>query len=79
MARTCSPTRRFRRLNEDVNGTRRLVLNDLCEEAKTCLRKGAITLSQAEALTLGSEEQQCGRLAECDDDISTANPRAYDR
>ena len=37
---------------------RRLALNDLCKEAKAALSKGAITLSQAEALTLGSDEAQ---------------------
>ncbi len=37
---------------------RRLALNDLCKEAKAALAKGAITLSQAEALTLGSDEAQ---------------------
>lgn len=37
---------------------RRLALNDLCKEAKAALTKGTITLSQAEALTLGSDEAQ---------------------
>jgi ParB family transcriptional regulator, chromosome partitioning protein len=37
---------------------RRLALNDLCKEAKAALTKGAITLSQAEELTLGSDEAQ---------------------
>ena len=37
---------------------RRLALNSLCREAKAALTKGEITLSQAEALTLGSDESQ---------------------
>ena len=37
---------------------RRLALNNLCREAKAALTKGVITLSQAEALTLGSDEAQ---------------------
>lgn len=37
---------------------RRLVLNDLCEEAKDALRNEELSLAQAEALTLGSAEQQ---------------------
>ena len=37
---------------------RRLALNSLCREAKAALSKGTITLSQAEALTLGSDEAQ---------------------
>src|SRR6202163_3052697 len=41
---------------------RRLALNALCKEAKTLLAKGGLTLSQAEALTLGSDEAQRGIL-----------------
>lgn len=37
---------------------RRLVLNDLCAEAQKALRDGAITLAQAEALTLGDHDRQ---------------------
>ncbi|WP_266029763.1 ParB/RepB/Spo0J family partition protein [Brucella intermedia] len=37
---------------------RRLVLNDLCEEAKEALRNEELSLAQAQALTLGSVEQQ---------------------
>lgn len=37
---------------------RRLALNSLCKEAKVLLAKGGLTLSQAEALTLGSDEAQ---------------------
>jgi ParB family chromosome partitioning protein len=37
---------------------RRLALNSLCKEAKTLLAKGGLTLSQAEALTLGGDEAQ---------------------
>jgi ParB family chromosome partitioning protein len=37
---------------------RRLALNSLCKEAKAALAKGGLTLSQAEALTLGSDEAQ---------------------
>ena len=43
---------------------RRLALNGLCKEAKAVLAKGEITLSQAEALTLGSDEAQQGILVE---------------
>lgn len=37
---------------------RRVALNNLCREAKAALTKGLLTLSQAEALTLGSDEAQ---------------------
>jgi ParB family chromosome partitioning protein len=37
---------------------RRLALNGLCEETRAALALGIITLSQAEALTLGSDEDQ---------------------
>ncbi len=37
---------------------RRLVLNDLCEEAKDALAAGEISISQAEALTLGNVDAQ---------------------
>jgi len=37
---------------------RRLALNGLCKEAKSLLAKDGLTLSQAEALTLGSDEAQ---------------------
>ena len=37
---------------------RRVALADLCDEAKTALRADEITLSQAEALTIGSHQQQ---------------------
>ena len=37
---------------------RRMALNSLCGEAKKALTKGELTLSQAEALTLGSGEMQ---------------------
>ncbi|HVU19478.1 MAG TPA: ParB/RepB/Spo0J family partition protein [Rhizomicrobium sp.] len=37
---------------------RRLALNALCKEAKSALAKGELSLSQAEALTLGSKEAQ---------------------
>ena len=43
---------------------RRLALNGLCKEAKAALAKGSITLSQAEALTLGSDEVQRNVLEE---------------
>jgi ParB family chromosome partitioning protein len=43
---------------------RRLVLNDLCEEAKAALIAGEISLSQAEALTLGGTEAQRNILEE---------------
>src|SRR6202162_942987 len=37
---------------------RRLALNNLCREAKAALTKGLVKLAQAEALTLGSDEDQ---------------------
>lgn len=37
---------------------RRLALGSLCKRAQVALREGKITLSQAEALTLGSHDQQ---------------------
>lgn len=37
---------------------RRLALNSLCGEAKKALTKGELSLSQAEALTLGGDESQ---------------------
>ena len=37
---------------------RRVILNTLCNEAKKALTDGAITLAQAEALTVGSAEGQ---------------------
>lgn len=37
---------------------RRLALANLCAEAKTALREGELSLSEAEALTLGSPDQQ---------------------
>jgi ParB family chromosome partitioning protein len=43
---------------------RRLALNGLCKEAKASLAKGELTLSQAEALTLGSAEAQRSILEE---------------
>ncbi len=39
---------------------RRLALNSLCREAKAALAKGEITLSQAEALTLGQRRSSAG-------------------
>jgi len=41
---------------------RRLALNDLCEEAQAALREGGITLSQAEALTLGNHGRRRAML-----------------
>lgn len=41
---------------------RRLALNGLCKRAQVALREGEITLSQAEALILGSDDQQEGIL-----------------
>lgn len=43
---------------------RRLALNSLCEEAKAALAEGELTLSQAEALTLGGDEAQRQLLEE---------------
>jgi len=43
---------------------RRLALNGLCKEAKAVLAKGELTLSQAEALTLGTDEAQRSILEE---------------
>ncbi|MGE3336010.1 MAG: ParB/RepB/Spo0J family partition protein [Rhodospirillaceae bacterium] len=56
---------------------RRLALNGLCNEARTALGEGAISLTQAEALTLATPEQQeellpqltNGRYAMSADDI----------
>jgi len=41
---------------------RRLALNDPCAEAKVALAEGDLSLSQAEALTLGSHEAQSNLL-----------------
>lgn len=46
---------------------RRLALNALCTEAKKALAKGELSLSQAEALTLGSREAQLRILARISD------------
>ena len=35
-----------------------MALNSLCAEAKKALTKGEVTLSQAEALTLGGDDSQ---------------------
>ena len=43
---------------------RRLALSNLCAEARAALSEGAITLAQAEALTLGSEDQQRELIAD---------------
>lgn len=43
---------------------RRLALHALCDDAKAALANGAVSLAQAEALTLGSTEQQRGILEE---------------
>lgn len=43
---------------------RRLALNTLCEEARSALADGAITLAQAQALTLGPPEGQRAILEE---------------
>lgn len=43
---------------------RRVVLNDLCDEAKTALAAGDISLALAEALTLGTHEAQQYALEE---------------
>jgi ParB family chromosome partitioning protein len=43
---------------------RRLALNGLSDETRAALREGEITLSQAEALTLGDHEQQAHVLDE---------------
>lgn len=45
---------------------RRLVLCDLCDEAQQALREGAVSLAQAEAMTLGDHDQQRNML----DDIA---------
>jgi len=51
---------------------RRLALSNLCDDAKKTLTKGEISLTQAEALTLGTEEQQKELISEglesCDAD-----------
>ena len=43
---------------------RRLALNGLCEETRAALALGIINLSQAEAMTLGSDEVQRSLLEE---------------
>ena len=43
---------------------RRLALNGLCEEAQAALALGIISLSQAEAMTLGGDEMQRNVLEE---------------
>jgi ParB family transcriptional regulator, chromosome partitioning protein len=43
---------------------RRLALNGLCEAARAALAEGSISLSQAEAMTLGSDEVQRNVLEE---------------
>ena len=56
------------------------MLNDLCEEAKAALIAGEISLSQAEALTLGGIDAQRGILEEIErgyDDFSAAAIRAH--
>lgn len=45
---------------------RRLALNGLCKVAKAVLRRGGISLAQAEALTLGSHDAQFRVLEEID-------------
>jgi len=46
---------------------RRVALADLCEEAKDAVRKAEVTLGIAEALTLGTHDQQRSILAELRD------------
>lgn len=46
---------------------RRLALANLCDEAKEALRTSAISIGIAEAMTLGSHEQQRMLLADCTD------------
>jgi ParB family chromosome partitioning protein len=57
---------------------RRLALNGLCKEAKVLLAKRGITLSQAEARTLGSDEMQQSILeeVECGSEFSAHEIRA---
>jgi len=43
---------------------RRLALNGLCEEARAALALGIVNLSQAEAMTLGSDQMQQGIVEE---------------
>jgi ParB family chromosome partitioning protein len=57
---------------------RRLALNGLCEETRAALALGILTLSQAEAMTLGGDEMQRSILEEIErgiafsaDDIKT--------
>lgn len=47
----------------EATAKRRLALAALCAEAKEALRSGGITLSMAEALTLGTSDQQRAMLA----------------
>ncbi len=43
---------------------RRMILTDLCNDAQNALHKDEITISQGEALTLGTHEQQKALLAD---------------
>jgi ParB/RepB/Spo0J family partition protein len=59
---------------------RRLVLNDLCKEAKAALKAGEISLSQAEALTLGNADAQRAILEEIErgyEEFSAAAIKAH--
>jgi ParB family chromosome partitioning protein len=54
---------------------RRITLNSLCEEARTALSGGLVTLAQAEAITLGTTEAQrdmLERIAHSPDDYSAS-------
>lgn len=51
---------------------RRLAICDLCDEAKTLLAEGRMTLSQAEALTVGTRDQQRELIGRVDFDDVTA-------
>ena len=51
---------------------RRLALNGLCEAARAALAVGSISLSQAEAMTLGSDEMQRNILEEIESGRSSS-------
>lgn len=56
---------------------RRLALSNLCEESRQAFSDGYITLSQAEALTIGSEDQQKSILKNGLENVSTEEIKAH--
>lgn len=56
---------------------RRLAIASLCDEAKEALRSGSITLSVAEALTLGTADQQREALEQDNHWLDAENVKAF--